>query len=188
MIFVRMLIYLKHLLQRGALETQGYKDSEIDVSDYQFGSPYINRAMKVQKYEDLRDLLRDIGEDNQYCLKTKKNLAIECIDACIEANPAHLRSLMIQLKKEVNASETEAGGLAYIRQLRSSLWIIRQIRGLYGWSSTLMAINDKIDKAVSNLNPQTSNCFSYFSSNKESEHEVEEIEVNRDENLNRSPS
>ena len=138
---------MKHLLENGAVNDKNMDKTKKYLADYQFANPYLDQAGRVNDYPQLRELLTAIGEDHRYSLKLKKNLAISCIKACINANPPELNSILLQLKQQVNAHQTQAGGLAYIRQLRSNLWIIRQMRGLYGMSSTLWTINCLLNDA-----------------------------------------
>lgn len=138
---------IKHLLENDALVCDAKAKYKKAADGYHFASPYLKQANKVKDYTQLQDLLTAIGEDHSYSLKLKKQLAISCIKACIKAKPPALASMLLQLKQQVNAHQTQAGGLAYIRQLRSGLWIIRQIRGLYGMSSTLWTINNVVQEA-----------------------------------------
>ena len=103
-------------------------------------------------------MLRDIGEDHSYCLKFKKKIAVECIKQFIDShkNVPGLDLLLTQLKKEISDEIPE---FKYIRQLRSSLWIIRQIRGLYGWTSTQSEINSLINQASTWLKCNHSSSF-----------------------------
>lgn len=160
-----MPLIMKHLLDKGARKTQAYEDAKIDseIQSYKYINPYCSKITNTTSYTEMKEILRDIGEAHEYCLKYKKNLAVECINKWIverKSNPGFMKELD-QLRKDVNGSSPEAehSGLKYIRQLRSSLWIVRQLRGLYGWSSTLMEINAIIDKTVK---PRAASYSSFF--------------------------
>jgi hypothetical protein len=92
-------------------------------------------------------------------------MAVECIKQFINHNSENplLPHLLRQLKKDIS---TEAPEVKYIRQLRSRLWIIRQIRGLYGWTSTQGEINVLINQHVGSK--KDSSCSFFNPSTKES--------------------
>ncbi|HAT1802864.1 Dot/Icm T4SS effector AnkK/LegA5 [Legionella pneumophila] len=161
---------MKHLLANGANQTKQFEefDKIENISSYQFHTPYLNKAIKAKTYHELKEVLRDIGEDHQYCLKFKKMLAVECISEFIKANQDNLslRGILLKLKKEVDGKGTksENAALMYIRQLRSRLWIVRQIRGLYGWSTTQGEIDYMIDKELARLDTKDLKRLSLFDS------------------------
>lgn len=162
-----MTFIMKHLLENGAQKTEAFKQANIDktVQDYTFPNPFINKIHDLS-YSSFKQVLRDIGEAHQFCLKYKKNMAIECIKQWIHLRKStpNFKQDLEQLKKDVNgsSSEADAADVKYLRQLRSKLWIVRQLRGLYGWTSTQSEINRVIDQA---LKPYTSNPHSFFSGN-----------------------
>ncbi|MFJ1269826.1 Dot/Icm T4SS effector AnkK/LegA5 [Legionella lytica] len=172
---VDMRFVMKHLLENGAQKTEAFKLArlESEVQNYNFVNPFKGNIIATSSYVDLQQTLRDIGEAHQFCLKYKKNLAIDCIRQWIEVRKSHPNFLpeLKQLKRDVNgqSSEAEAAPLKYLRQLRSKLWIVRQLRGLYGLTSTQMEINQIINQAKYELNPQGMSFFSFFS---ESQREV----------------
>ena len=151
---------MKYLLKNGAVESPEFNNfnSMEHLENYQFQTAYINRAVVCSDFADLKNLLRDIGEDHSYCLKFKKKIAVECIKQFIDShkNVPGLDLLLTQLKKEISDEIPE---FKYIRQLRSSLWIIRQIRGLYGWTSTQSEINSLINQASTWLKCNHSSSF-----------------------------
>jgi hypothetical protein len=149
------LFTLQHLVQNGADKPLGYVNY---YSDYEFKPEYCERAKKIKNYEELLGLLTEVGEDHRYCLKHKKNIAFTCLSECIKSKPSDLKKILQQFKKQVNAPAIDSGGLAYIRQLRSSLWIVRQLRGLYGISSTLWNMNLLIEKTAFGLSQKSTNC------------------------------
>lgn len=161
---------MKHLLANGANQTKQFEefDKIENIRSYQFHTPYLNKAIKAKTYHELKEVLRDIGEDHQYCLKFKKMLAVECISEFIKANQDNLslRGILLKLKKEVDGKGTksENAALMYIRQLRSRLWIVRQIRGLYGWSTTQGEIDYMIDKELARLDTKDLKRLSLFDS------------------------
>lgn len=171
---------MKSLLEHGARKTKTFKrfDEDEHVEIYQFKTHHLDKALQANDYQDLKNTLRDVGEDISFCLKFKKNLAIECIGQFIKSNQnnPNLKTILIRLRSDMNgdSSESEAAPLKYIRQLRSKLWIIRQIRGLYGNTSTQDEINGIIDNELERLKPKSSNCFSFFFCDESSESEVVE--------------
>ena len=160
---------MKHLLENGAKQSLLFQqyNREARVESYQFQTSYINLVNQAKSYQQFKDILRDIGEDHRFCLKFQKNVAIDCIAQFIRVNKNYpaMQSILLQLKQDLNGNSTpsECAGLKYIRQLRSKLWIIRQIRGLYGQTSTLSEINDMVDKELDRIKAREPNCFSFFS-------------------------
>lgn len=169
---------MKHLLGHGARKTKAFTaaHSEGEIEGYVFPNPYFARIALNPPYhdesgEDFKNILRDIGEDHTLCLKYKKNRAIECITQWIKVkkNEPGFQLELEQLKSDINnqSSEEEAAGLKYIRQLRSKLWVIRQLRGLYGATTTQSVINDTVNQALEALKPHEPGCFSFFYRKKE---------------------
>ncbi|STY28399.1 substrate of the Dot/Icm secretion system [Legionella wadsworthii] len=158
----------QHLLRNKAYATGNYERSKLlaEIKAYQFKNPYLDRIVENIGYQDFKDILRDIGEDHRFCLKAKKNLALDCIEKFIEVNEHNplFKNHLVKLKKDINgtSSEEQSAGVKYIRQLRSSLWIIRQIRGLYGLSSTLGEINSMINLALESNKSKEPGTFSFF--------------------------
>lgn len=163
---------MKHLLENGADHSDAsYRYSQDKkIESYKFKTTYLTLVTQAKSYLQFKDILRDIGEDHRYCLKFKKELAIECISQFIKVNQnqPNLQSVLIRLKKEMNGEGTKAecASIKYIRQLRSRLWIIRQIRGLYGTSSSLIEINDMVDKELANIKSKEPNSYSFFNTQK----------------------
>jgi hypothetical protein len=160
---------MKHLLENGAKQSLLFEqyNREARIESYQFQTSYINLATQAKSYQQFKDILRAIGEDHRFCLKFQKNIAIECIAQFIQVNKNHpaMERILLQLKQDLNGNSTpsECASLKYIRQLRSKLWIIRQIRGLYGQTSTLSEINEMVDKELDPIKAREPNCFSFFS-------------------------
>ncbi|CAM3424885.1 Dot/Icm T4SS effector AnkK/LegA5 [Legionella longbeachae] len=161
---------MKHLLDNGARKTNLYKLSDIDsaVKAYRYSNPYLQEIRVSMSYGEFKRTLRSIGEDHRFCLKFQKNLAVECIKRFIEVNKQHpnFENRLLQLRDDINgySSDEESAGVKYIRQLRSKLWIIRQLRGLYGWTSTQWEINSTINQALAQHKAKEPSCFSFFSS------------------------
>lgn len=153
---------MRHLVMNGARKSKQFNqwNKSEHIERYRFKNVYMNKAKIARTYEELNTVLRDIGEDNQFCLKYKKNLAIACISCFIKHNKdnSQLGSQLLQLKKDINGLsndlEPTAAAVQYIRQLRSKLWIIRLIRGLYGCTSTQNKINDLIAHHLDELKQQ----------------------------------
>lgn len=110
---------------------------------------------RVGAGDDILTILADLGRDNRLTLKMKKDLALDCVTCFIDNNPSS--EALRTLHESLNGSET--GGskpeLDYIRQFRSSLWLIRWFRsgfgqtcGLFGNTSTHNTINQMIDTAL----------------------------------------
>lgn len=161
-------LIMQHLLDKGARKTTYFKSANIDeeIKNHKYTNPYLSRINPTVFYANFKSILRDIGEDHRFCLKYKKNLAIECIKEWIKIrkDSPYLRQELKQLQTEVNgtSSEMECAPLKYIRQLRSKLWIVRQLRGLYGQSSSQTAINAIIDEALESYKSQKYNHFAFF--------------------------
>lgn len=161
---------MNHLLNHHAEETEALNNSGLKPTllHYRHQSEHEKKAKSVNNYDQLKDILKKIGCDHRFCLKEKKNLAIACIKNFIEANQSNpsIHRVLAQLQKDINgySSQEEQAPLLYIRQLRSKLWIIRQIRGLYGWTSTQGEVNQIINKEMERLEPAraVSCCFSFF--------------------------
>ncbi len=159
---------MQHLLENGAEKSEQFElfNEDEDIESYKLQTPYLDLAGCAKTYEKLKNVLKDIGEDHNFCLKSKKNLAIQCVDQFIKMNKNHpdMRSILEQLKRDMNgeSSKSECAPLLYIRQLRSRLWIIRLIRGLYGTTSTQTEINEIVDKELERIKPEEPGFFSSF--------------------------
>ncbi|MCW8409699.1 ankyrin repeat domain-containing protein [Legionella sp. PATHC035] len=158
----------KHLLINEAQPAKEYTSELLStIRSYHFKNPYLKRISDNMDYRDFKQILRDIGEDHQFGLKFKKDLALGCIKRFIQLNKGRpdFNDQLQQLKDDINgsSSEEEAAGVKYIRQLRSRLWIIRQLRGLYGWTSTQWEANTLINQAMAQNKPKGDSLFSFFS-------------------------
>ncbi len=161
---------MKHLLREGAKKTADYQqftgNTHLNLNNYLFHSGYSTRARQVETVLQLKQLLRDLGEDHRYSLKMKKELAVICVRQFTNThkNNAHLGTMLAELKADLNGSADipPAPELQFIRQLRSQLWIVRIIRGLLGGTATQVQLNHFIDNELKRLTPPTPSCWSFF--------------------------
>ncbi|HHT0594052.1 TPA: Dot/Icm T4SS effector AnkK/LegA5 [Legionella anisa] len=156
----------KHLIENGA-DTTKHPGLIPIVRSYSFKNPYLEGINASMRYNTFKDILTQIGEDHQFGLKFKKNLALECVEQFIKVNQERpdFAKRLERLRDDINgySSEEESAGVKYIRQLRSSFWIIRQLRGLYGWTSTQWEIHTMINKALTEKKVKEPSPFSFFS-------------------------
>ena len=133
------------------LESKG-----INIKTYQFQSQYYERD--VTNYPELKALIAEIGRDPNLSLKTKKIITVNVIQQQIKMLTAED---LVQLKLDLNGGKNQpiAPEFLFISQLRSSLWIVRAIRGLYGNSSTKSEINTLIDQAEPKPSPDNTHSF-----------------------------
>lgn len=161
---------MAHLLDHGARKNEAFNafNATERVADYRFSTAYQNRSHKAKSYQELKAILSDIGEDHSFCLKFKKTIALECLSSFIFVNAKNpqLGKILMALKSDLGGTSNpeRAAGLLYIRQLRTKLWIIRQIRGLYGHSSTFSEMNGLIDNAIRDTQPSVLSSCSLFNS------------------------
>ncbi|KTD66151.1 Dot/Icm T4SS effector AnkK/LegA5 [Legionella spiritensis] len=166
-------LIIKHLLNQGVSQTKSYrsldKETKDKITNYRFRTIHMRKAVQAKDYEAIVTVLRDVGEDKRFSLKMKKELSLACMETFLARNtmkPAQLREVLLQLKTSLNGDRrtrsAPAPELQYIRQLRSELWIVRQIRGLLGGTSTKIAFNDLLDKKIAALSPPCYGCFSFF--------------------------
>lgn len=172
------MLIIKHLIKNGAGITEKYRKSGLipTINSYVFKNPYLERIQPDMSYRSFKRILRDIGEDHRFCLKFQKKLAHECIKRFINVNEEHpdFERRLQRLRYDINgySSEEESADVKYIRQLRSKLWIIRQLRGLYGWSSTQWEINTMINRALECNKAKEPSSFSFFSCRAEIENSI----------------
>ncbi len=149
------------LLKEGVEETPSYEKlapvKKEAILNYRFGTAYLERASKAANSRTLIKVMKEIGADYSYSLKMKKEHSVLCMKAFIEAqrtNPNY-ETILAEMKIAINGGDNVAPApeLQYIRQLRSSLWIIRFIRGLLGGTSTQVELNGLINNEVSRLHP-----------------------------------
>lgn len=183
------LCVIKHLLAHGAKMTpkvvEILESKSIDLEHYHFRSQYYDR--KIENYADLKAVMGDISQDLDLNLKTKKIIAANIIEQ-------HINNLspneMNQLKNDLNGAKNHpiASEFLFISQLRSSLWIVRAIRGLYGNSSTRMELNNLINDSEcrQKINPHQlfANRYSNIISEKRPESEIDN-ESNKNPNCSK---
>ncbi|WED42159.1 Dot/Icm T4SS effector AnkK/LegA5 [Legionella cardiaca] len=173
------LFIAKHLLAGGVNKTASYREflsqhPKVKVMSYRFCTSYLDKSKKAQTAEDLIEILRDLGEDSSFSLKMKKEISVSCLRYFLK-NKKHNTSLRVQLTKLYQALNGDHGKeprpeLQFIRQLRSTLWIVRIIRGLLGGTSTQVQLNEIIDNTKKKIppSPATSCCSCFFVTNKRS--------------------
>lgn len=174
-------IVMKYLIEQGAkitpTVTQILEDKGINIQEYRFQSKYYEQ--KVTNYSDLKNLITEIGQDYHLSLKTKKMISVNVIRQHIKLLS---RKELEQLKTDLNgnASKPIAPEFLFISQLRSSLWIVRIIRGLYGNSSTKMELNELLDNAKKHVEKERP--YHFFSSNC-----LKENPVKSSQNIEKTP-
>lgn len=154
------LTVIKYLLGQGAEITpkvsQVLANKGIDIEEYRFQSQYYDR--EVKGYHDLKALITEIGQDYHFSLKTKKIITTNLVTQHIK----HLSKQELELlRADLNGNDKQpiAPEFLFISQLRSSLWIVRIIRGLYGNSSTRMELNELIDNTQKDFDNQRPHQF-----------------------------
>lgn len=136
-----------HLLRQGVKHSMSH-DLRQQLSDYSLPTAHLSRAQKAASLAELLSVFQTIGEDERFTLKMRKDLAISALETFIEAqadNPK-LRTILFDFRKALNVDK--APQLQYIRQLRSELWIIRQIRGLFGGTHTQVSLTGLVDQQL----------------------------------------
>lgn len=139
----------KYLLRCGATASMPIPAKlKKQILSYHAPNPYLGKIKQGMSYQELNAILRDIGEEHRYGLKFKKNVAVACVKRFIQLHQK--REVLLQLKEALRhcTNDKEAAGLKYLCQLRSRLWIVRQIRGLYGYTSTQKKITCLLEKAL----------------------------------------
>ena len=182
-------LIVKSLLKEGVVRTTSYNNldehKKLAIKNCEFGSDYLEQTHQVQNGTGLIVLLRDIGEDYHYSLKMKKELTIAVMRNFIamqRENP-ELNAILTELKGALNGNEEKSPvpELQFIRQLRSSLWIVRIMRGLLGGTATQVALNELIDNELKRATPNNSSShFSFFSHKKEDKREEIALECSNE--------
>lgn len=158
------MLIMRHLYERGGRFSKRIpEDTFQKMRTYTHESRHFKALDDAKDYAALKQVLQTIGEDCTLSLKGKKLLAVACVKRFIKSNQDNPdKNLMLQeLNDDINgySSEDEQAPLKYIRQLRSKLWFVRQIRGLYGRTTTLGELNGLIRGELG----CTSGCFGFFS-------------------------
>lgn len=167
---------IKDLLAHGAEKTDLFLRTQNprEIARHIGYHPCREAVAAAVNYQQLKDVLVSIGVDHSLCLKTQKKLAIDCITQFIKQNKnkPNQHAELQQLRREISGyrkdDTVDVECLQYVRQLQSKLWIVRQIRGLFGQTSTLSTIQTIIDKELSRLKPCSFLGFSFFADTKES--------------------
>lgn len=159
-----------HLLNQGVNRTKNYKLILQQYPELKLVSPilqseYLNKAKEAKTAEELLVVLRDLGEDSRLCLKMKKEISVYCVRYFLKNKKYDegLSKSLTELQQALNGSNgvEPRPELQFIRQLRSSLWIVRIIRGLLGGTSTQVELNNIITNAKENF--PSSSRFKRFS-------------------------
>ncbi len=161
---------MKHLLHEGVTKTETYQNLnatfKFNPEHYTFDAAYPSRAGQAKTSVELKEVLRDIGEDHRYSLKMQKELAVTSVRQFVNSHQKNpqLEQIMRELKADLNGAgdRPPAPELQFIRQLRSQLWIVRVLRGLFGGTATKVEINVIINAELRRLTPG----WSFFSASK----------------------
>lgn len=175
---------IKHMVRSGANTASAvynhYLNSSTlcpnpNLNDYLYAAPCIKLVDEACDVQQLKIILRDLGEDHRYSLKMQKELSVICVRRFINHYTEYrvhcakdkmaLRNMLMALKDDINGTSNQppSADLQYIRQLRSELWIVRVIRGLLGGTATQVQLNGLLDKAIKQLAPPTVHACSFFS-------------------------
>lgn len=158
---------VNHLLRQHVWKTPRFQQlSEQDrekIQSYRHGSAHLKNTSLAMSTDNLITVIGQIGEDHRLSLKMQKDLAIECVHLFIDRqqhNPL-LKTMLVELKLALNGSQNNppSPALQFISQLRSKLWIIRQIRGLLGRTGTLTALNELLSKTIKHYTQSASSCY-----------------------------
>lgn len=163
-------LIIQTLLKEGVEKTASYKElsKELrkEIKNYSLNSIHRIQAREASSAEELLELMQDLGEDHNFSLKMKKELSVICMKEYMRAhkNDSNYEKTLLDMKEALNGYQNSpAPQLQFIRQLRSRLWIIRKIRGLFGGTSTQSELNGLINQELTRLNPSCFfSCFSFF--------------------------
>ncbi|KTD03812.1 cardiac ankyrin repeat-containing protein [Legionella geestiana] len=151
-------LVLQHLLKNGARLTidaermvtkNGFtiQGNKIGTKSPNKGDPFVPHAFSyylgtiIQSYDQLLTTIGTIGQDPLLSLKTKKKLTIDLV----RSKGKHLTQDQLDTFKTAlngNGQNPIDARLKFLHQLRSTLWIIRWLRGgLYGKTSSVNKLN-----------------------------------------------
>ncbi|HHI9459965.1 TPA: hypothetical protein ACP9C9_002601 [Legionella anisa] len=100
---------------------------------------------KVRSLEDYKHYLSIMRKEPSRTLKQDKVYAVELLEkADLSAEE------LLRLRDELKGKEP-AGHLKFIKELRSEIWIIKKLRGVYGETSTVDAMKKCIDQKLEQL-------------------------------------
>lgn len=164
------MLIMRHLYERGARFSERIPEDVFQkMRNYTHDSRHYKALDVVKDYDALKKVLQTIGEDHTLSLKGKKLLAVACVKRFISSNQDNPNKNLIlkKLYDDINgySSDEKQAPLKYIRQLRSRLWVIRQIRGMYGQTTTLGVLNGLIHGNLAS----TCSCFGFFNQRQTSE-------------------
>ncbi|MCE0721950.1 MULTISPECIES: hypothetical protein [Legionella] len=100
---------------------------------------------KVYSLADYKHFLSKMREEPLRTLKQDKVYAVKLLEKADLSMEELLR-----LREELKGKEP-AGHLKFIKELRSEIWIIKKIRGVYGETDTVAAIKKCIDQKLESL-------------------------------------
>lgn len=121
---------------------------------YIYANPYLAKLNGVRDFAGIKSLITEIASDHKLCLKTQKQITVKVIKAFISQQKHDLESLkpiVTKLKDDLN-QRPWGGYFRFVCQLRSKLWIVRMVRGLFGHTSTKHELNN-IFKDTLSLKP-----------------------------------
>lgn len=168
-------LIIHDLIQRGARKTPAFRAIQTQVENkaiVPWGERYREKARIAHTNELVINVFRELGADCRLTLKMKKELSVQCLEEHIKSSRVrgvyNFKNRLKELKLALNGDGKQKPdpALQFIRQLRSRLWIVRQIRGLFGGSSTQVEFNKRLDNELSFLSP--SNCGATFFNTKAS--------------------
>jgi len=122
------------------------------IQDYLYYSSYVREARQAGSIETLVEVLKKIGQEDSYCLKLKKQIAVLSLSNFLKAQqkkPKGERVSQADLCRLFNAVNGFGDPklnkpLQYIRQLRHSYWIVQKMRELIGGSTTQVCMSTLI--------------------------------------------
>ncbi|PJE10906.1 Dot/Icm T4SS effector AnkK/LegA5 [Legionella sp.] len=184
-------LIIQSLLKEGVEKTDSYKElnkqQRKKIKSYYLNSTHRINACEVSSTKELLELMQGIGEDHNLSLKMKKEHSVICMKEFIRAHKddSNYEEILLDMKEALNGYKNPpAPELQFIRQLRSRLWIIRKIRGLFGQTSTQSELNGLINQELNRLNPSCFfSCFSFFFCQSETDIDSETIIPNSQEDV-----
>jgi hypothetical protein len=105
---------------------------------------YATPEMSTNPVNFIREVLNNIRDDHNLGLKQQKDSAIQCIKTIIEK--INTPTQLMDLTKLIEGKEFN-----FIRQLTSQFWLIRQIRGSHGVTSTYKTIIQTLQERATQL-------------------------------------
>lgn len=121
-------------------------------------------SILIPRINSLDDFKYYLGVMRNSPLQTLKQDKVYAVKLLEKANLSE--EDLLQLKDELNEKEPP-GHLKFIKELRSEIWIIKKIRGVYGETGTVTDMKTCIDKKLKQLREQpqeSSNLSTYYHS------------------------